>query len=94
LPRVFYAAVRGRDSNPRPLDRESDAPPQHHDATIQVIATLLNDSSAFDKKDREWYNKFVVAVPAVHSDYQKISLTFSISLTLQKMNLSNWSSIN
>jgi len=55
---------------------------------MQVIATLLNDS-AFDKKDHEWYNKFVVAVPAVHSDYQKILLTFSISLTLQKMNLSS-----
>jgi len=25
--------VRGRDSNPQPLDRESDALPQHHDAT-------------------------------------------------------------
>ena len=24
--------MRGRDSNPRPLDRESDALPQHHDA--------------------------------------------------------------
>jgi len=25
--------VPGRDSNPRPLDRESDTLPQHHDAT-------------------------------------------------------------
>ena len=43
LPRVFYGAVRGRDSNPRPLDRESDALPQHHDATypVNVLAAVV-----------------------------------------------------
>ena len=34
LAQIFYAVVPGRDSNPRPLDRESDALPQHHDATL------------------------------------------------------------
>ena len=33
LAQSFYAIVPGRGSNPRPLDRESDALPQHHDAT-------------------------------------------------------------
>jgi len=32
LPRSFYAVVPGRDPNPRPLNRESDVLPQHHDA--------------------------------------------------------------
>ena len=30
----FYAVVPGRDSNPRPLDRESDTLPQHHDTSL------------------------------------------------------------
>ena len=34
LAQSFYAVVPGQDSNPRPLDRESDALPLHHDATI------------------------------------------------------------
>ena len=33
LAQSFYAIVPGRDSNPRPLDHESDTLPQHHDAT-------------------------------------------------------------
>ena len=33
LAQSVYAVVPGRDSNPRPLDRESDALPLHHDAT-------------------------------------------------------------
>ena len=33
LAQSFYAVVPGRDANPRPLDRESDALPLHHDAT-------------------------------------------------------------
>jgi len=32
LAQSFYAVVPGRDSNPRPLDRESNSLPQHHDA--------------------------------------------------------------
>ena len=32
LAQSFYAVVPGRDSNPRPLGRESDTLPQHHDA--------------------------------------------------------------
>jgi len=35
LAQSFYAIVPGRDSKPRPLDRESDALPQHHDATTK-----------------------------------------------------------
>ena len=34
LAQSFYAIVPGRDSNPRPLDHESDTLPQHHDATL------------------------------------------------------------
>jgi len=37
LAQSFYAVVPGRDSNPRPLDRESDTLPQHHDATPWFI---------------------------------------------------------
>jgi len=33
LAQSFYAVVPDRDSNPRPLDRESDTLLQHHDAT-------------------------------------------------------------
>jgi len=33
LAQSFYAVVPGWNSNPRPLDRESDALPQHHGAT-------------------------------------------------------------
>jgi len=33
LAQSFDAVVPGRDSNPRSLDRKSDALPQHHDAT-------------------------------------------------------------
>ena len=36
LPRSFYAVVPGRDPNPRPLNRESDVLPQHHDARDSV----------------------------------------------------------
>ena len=36
LAQSFYAVVTGRDSNPRPLDRESDTLPQHHDATFTL----------------------------------------------------------
>jgi len=37
LAQSFYAVVPGRDPNPRPLDRESDALPLHHDATVLNI---------------------------------------------------------
>jgi len=37
LAQSFYAIVAGRDSNPRPLDRESDTLPQHHDATQLTV---------------------------------------------------------
>ena len=36
--------MRGRDSNPRPLDRESDALPQHHDATNFPVASVTGKS--------------------------------------------------
>ena len=37
LDQSFYAAVPGRDSNPRPLDRMSDTLPQHHDANNSTV---------------------------------------------------------
>ena len=37
LAKSFYAVVPGWDSNPRPFDRESDALPQHHDATKVLL---------------------------------------------------------
>ena len=40
LAQTFYAVVPGRDSNPQPLDRESDTVPQHHDATHLFIGEL------------------------------------------------------
>ena len=40
LPRVFTPIVPVRDSNPRPLDRKSDALPQHHDATYLSYLTI------------------------------------------------------
>jgi len=43
LAQSFYAVVLGRDSNPRPLDRESDALPQHHDATMHMINMVACD---------------------------------------------------
>ena len=36
--------MRGRDSNPRPLDRESDALPQHHDATTPRHSILCDST--------------------------------------------------
>ena len=42
LAQGFYAIVPGRDSNPWPFDRESDALPQHHDATISVPSAAKN----------------------------------------------------
>ena len=41
LAQSFYAVVPGRDSNLRPLDRESDTLPQHHDATLQCWIILF-----------------------------------------------------
>ena len=39
----FFRRMPSRDSNPRPLDRQSDALPQCHDAiiTITVITTVV-----------------------------------------------------
>ena len=49
LAQSFYAMVPGRDSNPRPLDRESDTLPQHHDATcvrhaMMCIPSMLSEA--------------------------------------------------
>jgi len=41
LAESFYAVVPGRDSNPLPLDRESDILPQHHDATLNSVTILI-----------------------------------------------------
>jgi len=38
LAQSFYAAVPRRDSYPRPLDRESDTLPQHHDDTKVIVS--------------------------------------------------------
>ena len=40
LAQSFYAVVPGRDPNPRPLDRESDAVPRHHDATVVAVTVV------------------------------------------------------
>ena len=48
LAQSFYAVVPGRDSNPRPLGRESDTLPQHHDATYQLNTRLCKSSHFHD----------------------------------------------
>jgi len=45
LAQSFYAIVPGRDSNPRPLDREFDALPQHHDATTTPTSNVTISNS-------------------------------------------------
>jgi len=45
LAQSFYAIKPGLDSNPRPLDRESDALPQHHDATYTRTTYTRNTVS-------------------------------------------------
>ena len=49
MPRVFTPAeMPGRDSNPRPLDRESDALPRHHDAVhIRLFERIRHSSTKF-----------------------------------------------
>ena len=44
LAQSFYAVVPGRDSNPRPLDRECDALPLHHDATHHLSQHTISES--------------------------------------------------
>jgi len=46
LAQSFYAVVPCRDSNPRPLDRESDALPLHHHATN--LSSLIKDAALSD----------------------------------------------
>jgi len=45
LAQSFYAVVPGRDSKPRPPDRESDTIPQHHDATHDTVIYKINITS-------------------------------------------------
>ena len=65
LDQSFYAAVPRRDSNPRPLDRESDTLPQHHDAT--ATATKLNHHKivSISGCDNDWL--VIVLATAVHT---------------------------
>jgi len=62
LARSFYAVVPGRDSNPRPLDRESDALPLHHDATRLYIETSITANVWRTKGHRIWNLVYLVAM--------------------------------
>ena len=50
LAQSFYAVVSGRDSNPQPLDRESDTLVQHHDATVFTYL-LISASTRCSKRN-------------------------------------------
>ena len=43
LAQSFYAVVPGQDSNPQPLDRESDTQLQHHDAITAIAVATWNE---------------------------------------------------
>ena len=47
LAQSFYAVVPGWDPKPRPLDRESDALPQHHDTTLRKGTFIISRLNAF-----------------------------------------------
>ena len=53
LAHSFYAVVPGRDSNPRPLDRESDTLPQHHDAPKRGLKKAKRPFSLYHRKSLE-----------------------------------------
>jgi len=78
LAQSFYAVVPGRDSIPRPLDRESDTLPQHHDATPCNIKLKcrhlkrLEQNSLLTRETAQFVAKIMIIIAVIISLFRSV----------------------